>query len=164
MAQTAIDTHWRHRWDYGWGRWIVQSYGCEGWDSIEKVALARTTPLKEAVSLFAAGKQPLVPGAFQAVVARSLHHEALVPSKALTLLKAWMVRDPLAARAITDHAPADWVDRPARNPAPPVPALDVMALRKPPPPPTKRHTWPNPPAPSHSHHRLSPPTQRLWHA
>ncbi len=143
MAQTAIDTHWRHRWDYGWGRWVVQSYGCEGWDSIEKIALARTTPLKEAVSLFAAGKQPLVPGAFQAVVARSLHHEALVPSKALTLLKAWMVRDPLAARAITDHAPADWVDRLARNPATPLQALDVMATSKHLPPPIKRHAWRN---------------------
>ncbi|MFM8345876.1 MAG: hypothetical protein ACKOB5_15475, partial [Betaproteobacteria bacterium] len=107
MAQAAIDTHWRHRWDYGWGRWIVQAYGCEGWSAIEEVALARTTPLKEAVALFAAGKQPLVPVAFQAVVARSLHQEALVPRKALNLLKAWLVRDPLAARAIADHAPAE---------------------------------------------------------
>ncbi|MFM8637507.1 MAG: hypothetical protein ACKOER_07275, partial [Betaproteobacteria bacterium] len=91
-----------------------------------EVALARTTPLKEAVALFAAGKQPLVPVAFQAVVARSLHQEALVPRKALNLLKAWLVRDPLAARAIADHAPAEWVERLARNQATPLQALDVI--------------------------------------
>lgn len=130
MAQVAIDTHWRHRWDYGWGRWIVTSYGCEGWERIEDIALQRTTPLKDAVSVFAAGKQPLFPGKFQEVVARSLHKEELLPTKPLNFLKAWLVRDPLAARALAEHAPLAWIERLSRNASTPLQALDVFLTSK----------------------------------
>ncbi len=143
LAQTAIDMHWRHRWDYGWGRWIATAYGCPGWERIEDLALAQTRPLREAVAVFAAGKQPLVPGAFQAVVARSLHTPELLPTRPLTFLKAWLMRDPLAARALVTHAPQEWVERLARNSGTPLQTLDVFMASPSLPLALRQHAWRN---------------------
>ena len=143
LAQRVINSRWRHRWEDTWGRWIIRSYGCEGWDRVEAVALAGTTPLKDAVSVFAAGLQPLIPGAVQAAVARSLHREECLPQKPLTMLKAWLVRDPLAARALADHAPLIWVERLARNAATPLQTLDVFMGHARLPEEVKRLAWRN---------------------
>ncbi len=126
IAQRAIDMHWRDRWEYGWGRWVVAAWGCPGWDAVEELALERTTPLKDAIALFTAHRMPLVPGAFQEVLARSLHREESLPTRPLQGIKLWLLRDPLAARALARFAPVTWLERLARNTATPLQTLDVL--------------------------------------
>ncbi len=126
LAQRAIDVNWRDRWEYGWGRWVVAAWGCTGWDVVEEVALEHTTPLKDAVAMFSSSRMPLVPGAFQEVLARSLHREDSLPTRPLEGIKLWLLRDPLAARALVQHAPADWLERLARNASTPLQTLDVL--------------------------------------
>jgi retron-type reverse transcriptase len=126
LAQRAIEMNWRDRWEYGWGRWVVAAWGCPGWDVVEEVALEHTTPLKDAVALFSSSRMPLVPGAFQEVLARSLHREGSLPKRALEGIKLWLLRDPLAARALVQHAPVDWLERLARNASTPLQTIDVL--------------------------------------
>ncbi|NBQ88054.1 MAG: hypothetical protein EBU07_11350, partial [Betaproteobacteria bacterium] len=56
LAQAAIDTCWSGNRISCWSEWVVSAWGCAGWDRVQQIALAHTTPLKAAVAMFASSR------------------------------------------------------------------------------------------------------------